>query len=165
MLAKSSAEVTVSLPSDREMKFVRIFDYPRDLIFQAWTKPQHIRQWWGCHGSTITICDIDLRLGGKWRIVMQMPDNSEHPFKGTYREIIPNERLVYSECYDAPQIGSPEWTTTITFDDFEGKTKLTHLILHASREARDGHLKSGMEPGMVQTLRRLDEYVANIRRA
>lgn len=95
---------------------------------------------------------------------MQMADNSEHPFKGTYREIVPNERLVYSECYDAPEIGRPEWITTITFDDFEGKTKLTHLILHASREARDGHLQSGMEPGMVQTLRRLDEHLASMQK-
>jgi len=91
-----------------------------------------------------------------------MPDGSDHPFRGVYREIVPSERLVYTECYDVPQIGSPEWLTTVTFEEVEGGTRLTHTILHSSREARDGHLQAGMESGSIQTLRRLDEHAARM---
>jgi uncharacterized protein YndB with AHSA1/START domain len=162
MLAKNATDVTVTLPSDREITFTRIFEHPRHLLFEAWTKPEHVRHWWGCQGSVLTVCEIDFRIAGAWRFVMQMSDGSEHPFKGHYQEIVPNERLVYTECYDIPQIGSPEWLTTITFEGFAGNTRLTHSILHRSREARDGHLQAGMEAGTAQTLRRLDEHVRQI---
>jgi uncharacterized protein YndB with AHSA1/START domain len=108
----------------------------------------------------LIVCEIDLYLGGGWRFVMRMPDGSEHPFKGVYREIVPNKRLVYTECYDVPAIGSPEWLTTIIFEELDGRTKLTHSILHATTEARDGHLKAGMEAGMVQTLNRLAKQIS-----
>ena len=160
MLAKANTEVAVTLPSDREIRFTRWFEHPRHQLFEAWTWPEHVRQWWGCEGSTLTACEMDLRPGGTWRLVMRMSDGSEHPFKGAYCEIVPNERLVYTECYDMPGIGSPEWLTTITFEEIDGKTKLTHSILHRSVEARDGHLKAGMEAGTVQTLNRLAEHVA-----
>ena len=114
MLVKGNAEVTVTLPSDREIAFTRIFGRRPDLLFRAWTQPEHLRHWWGCDGSSLTVCDVDLRVGGEWHIVMRMPDGSDHPFRGVYREIVPNERLVYTECYDVPQIGSPEWLTTVT---------------------------------------------------
>jgi uncharacterized protein YndB with AHSA1/START domain len=95
-------------------------------------------------------------------MVLRMRDGSEHCFKGLYREIVPDERLVYTECYDAPQLGRPEWLTTITFEEVAGKTKLTHSILHRSREVRDGHLQSGMEAGTVHTLNRLDEHTSEM---
>ena len=165
MLVKGNAEVTVTLPSDREIAFTRIFGRRPDLLFKAWTQPEHLRHWWGCDGSSLTVCDVDLRVGGEWHIVMRMPDGSDHPFRGVYREIVPNERLVYTECYDVPQIGSPEWLTTVTFDDLHGSTRLTHTILHRSREARDGHLQAGMEAGSIQTLRRLDEHTTQMSEA
>jgi uncharacterized protein YndB with AHSA1/START domain len=93
---------------------------------------------------------------------MRMPDGSEHPFHGVYREIVPNERLVYTECYEMPSIGSPEWLTTVLFEDVDGLTKLTHSILHNSMEVRDGHLQAGMEAGTIQTLNRLDDHVASM---
>jgi uncharacterized protein YndB with AHSA1/START domain len=155
----STAEVTVSLPSDREIVFTRFFARPRHLLFRAWTQPEHLRQWWGCDGSTLTVCETDLRVGGAWRLVMRMQDGFENPFRGEYREIVPNERLVYTECYENPQIGNPEWLTTITFQEIDGGTLLTHAILHRSREVRDGHLNACMEEGTKQTLRRLEEHV------
>jgi uncharacterized protein YndB with AHSA1/START domain len=165
MLAKSSHEVTVTLPSDRAIRFTRIFECPREVLFEAWTQPEHVRHWWGCAGSTLTVCEIDLREGGEWRFVLRMADGSEHPFKGVYREINAPERLVYTECYDVAAIGSPQWLTTVTFEDHEGMTKLTSNILHPSMEARDGHLKSGMEAGMVQTLNVLAEHAAEMLQA
>jgi uncharacterized protein YndB with AHSA1/START domain len=84
VLEKSNREVTVTLPSSQEICFSRIFEWPRQLLFEAWTQPEHIRNWWGCAGSTLTLCEIDLRPGGSWRIVMRMPDGSDHPFKGVH---------------------------------------------------------------------------------
>jgi len=165
MSKKGNHEVTVTLPSDREIVFTRMFDRPRHLLFDAWTKPEHLRKWWGCEGSSLTVCEIDLRPGGAWRLVMRMADGSDHPFHGTYREVVPNERLVYTECYDMPSIGSPQWLTTIHFEEFDGRTKFTHSILHKSLEVRDAHLQAGMEAGTVQTLNRLDRHVASITEA
>lgn len=162
---KSPSEVSVTLPSDREIAFSGIFQHPPHLLFEAWTKPEHLKFWWGCPGATLTVCEIDLRPSGAWRSVLRMVDGSEHCFKGIYREIVPGERLVYTECYDMPSIGSPEWLTTITFERYGSGTKLTHSILHRTTEARDGHLKSGMEPGMIHMLHRLDEHVSLMKEA
>jgi uncharacterized protein YndB with AHSA1/START domain len=102
MLVGKNIEVSVSLPSDREIEFTcRLNRSPR-LLFEAWTKPEHLRQWWGCEGSSITHCAIDLRVGGSWSLVMRMADGSDHPFLGKYREVLRPHRLVYTECYDMP---------------------------------------------------------------
>jgi len=160
MLVGKSIEVKVSLPSDREIAFTCQLQRSAQLLFEAWTKPEHLKRWWGCEGSSITHCAIDLRVGGSWSLVMRMADGSDHPFHGTYREIVRPHRLVYTECYDMPQFGSPEWLTTVTFDETPAATIVTHTILHKSREVRDAHLQAGMEEGMVQTLTRLNEHSA-----
>jgi len=160
MLVKGNLEVTVTLPSETEVRFTCLFHRPRQVLFEAWTLPNHIRHWWGCDGSSISVCEIDLRIGGAWKIIMQMSDGSDHPFRGVYHEIAPGERLVYSECYDVPQIGSPEWLTTVTFEEVDDGTRLIHTIRHRSRQARDGHLQAGMETGAIQSLHHLDEHVA-----
>jgi uncharacterized protein YndB with AHSA1/START domain len=134
-------------------------------LFEAWTKAEHLRHWWGCEGSTVTLCEIDLRVGGAWQMVMRMADGSDHPFRGVYREILRNERGVYTECYDVRQFGGPEWLTTVTFEEVGRGVRVTHSILHRSREARDGHLQAGMEAGSVQTLRCLDEHAARMAHA
>lgn len=162
MLAKGNAEVSVTLPSETEIRFTRFFRRPRRVLFEAWTQPEHIRHWWGCNGSSIPVCEIDLRVGGLWKIIMRMPDGSDHPFHGVYREIAPGEQLVYSECYDEPKVGCPEWLTTVIFEEIEGGTRLTHTIRHRSPQARDGHLRAGMEAGTIQTLNHLDEHVARM---
>lgn len=162
MLSKSGVDVEVTLPSDREITFTCTLERPRQLLFKAWTKAEHLRHWWGCEGSTVILCEIDLRVGGAWQLVMRMADGSDHPFRGVYREIVPNERLVYTERYDVAQFGSPEWLTTVIFEKVGSGVRVTHNILHRSREVRDGHLQSGMEAGTVQTLRRLDEYAARL---
>ena len=159
MFAIAHHEVTVTLPSDREIVFTRTFARPSQLLFEAWTKPEHLHQWYGCEGSSLSVCEIDLRPGGQWRRVMRMADGSEHPFHGVYREVAPHEKLVYTECYEMPRIGSPEWLTTVLFEEIDGQTRLTHSILHKTREIRDGHLQAGMEAGTIQTLNRLEQHV------
>lgn len=160
MLAGKSVEVKVSLPSDREIAFVCRFERRAQLLFEAWTKPEHVKHWWGCDGSMITRCSIDLRVGGLWSLAMRMADGSEHPFHGAYVEIARPKRLVYTECYDMPKFGSPEWLTTVTFDEDRGATTVTHTIQHKSREIRDGHLRAGMQEGAIQSLTRLENLTA-----
>jgi uncharacterized protein YndB with AHSA1/START domain len=150
---------TLTTPSDREIVMTRVFEAPRQLVFEAWTKPEHLTHWWGCHGSTVPVCELDLRPGGIWRRVLRMSDGKEYPFKGVFREIATPDRLVYTECFDDPGVGSPEWLTTITLEEHEGRTTLTSTVLHESKEARDGHLKAGMEAGSVQALDRLAEFL------
>ena len=91
---------------------------------------------------------------------MRMADGAEHPFHGIYREILRPNRLVYTECYDMPLCGRPEWLTTVTFDELDAETLVTHTIRHKSREFRDGHLQSGMQEGTSHILNRLNEYTA-----
>jgi uncharacterized protein YndB with AHSA1/START domain len=158
MLAGKSVSVEVSQPSDREIAFTCQFQRSACLLFEAWTKPEHLRRWWGCEGSSITHCAINLRVGGSWSLVMSMADGSDHPFHGIYREIIPSCRLVYTECYEMPKFGSPEWLTTVSFNETPTATLVTHTILHKSREVRDGHLQAGMQEGMIQTFMRLNEH-------
>jgi len=164
MLARGNPEVTVTLPSETEICFTCIFQRRRQTLFEAWTRPEHIRNWYGCDDATVEECEVDLRAGGAWRIVVRMPDGSQHRFNGTYREVAQGERLVYSERYEAPQFGNPEWLTTVTFEEVNGGARLTHTIRHASREVRDGHLQAGMEPGTVASLRRLDEEAERMSR-
>jgi uncharacterized protein YndB with AHSA1/START domain len=160
MLAGKSVDVKVSLPSEREIAFECRFERGAALLFDAWTKPEHVKHWWGCEGSKITHCAIDLRLGGMWSLVMRMADGSEHPFHGTYHEIARPSRLVYTERYDMPQFGSPEWLTTVTFVENHGTTTVTHTIQHKSREHRDGHLQAGMQEGMMQRMTQLENLTA-----
>jgi uncharacterized protein YndB with AHSA1/START domain len=160
MLVGKNVEVTVSLPTEREIAFTCRFQRSARLLFEAWTRPEHWRQWWGCEESTITHCAIDLRVGGAWSLVMRMPDGADHPFHGTYREILRPSRLVYTECYEMPQYGNPEWLTTVTFEELGAETLVTSTIQHKSREVRDGHLQSGMQEGTMHTLTRLNEYTA-----
>lgn len=155
---KSEVEVSVTLPSETEIRFKRFFARSPQMLFDAWTQPEHIHRWWGCEGSSVSSCEMDLRVGGSWHILMRMPDGNDHPFKGVYREIVPGKKLVYTECYDVPQIGSPKWLTIVDFEAIAGGTMLTHTIRHNSREARDGHLQAGMEAGEIQALRHLEQH-------
>jgi uncharacterized protein YndB with AHSA1/START domain len=155
----NSPAFTLTTPSDREIVMTRVFDAPRHLVFEAWTKPEHVARWWGWRGSTLPVNELDLRAGGVWRRILRTADGKEYAFKGVFREVAMPERLVYTECYDEPSVGSPEWITTVTFEEQNGKTKWTSTLLHKSKEARDGHLKAGMEAGAAHSLDRLAEHL------
>ena len=159
---RNSAAFTVTLPSDLEILMTRVFDAPRRLVFDAYTKPEHLVHWWGLRGSTLTVCVVDCRPGGAWRFVVREADGRENKFKGVYREVTPPERLVATECYDEPAAGCPEWLSTVTFEEHDGKTTVTSRILHKSVENRDGHLHSGMERGANECLNRLVEYLEGL---
>ena len=162
MDARNIAALAVSLPSDREIVMTRSFDAPRRLVFEAWTKPEHFKHWFGCRHSTLVSCDIDLRLGGAFRFVMTGPDGREHTMHGVYREIVPNARLVFTEGYFTEGFMSNEALVTMTFEERDGQTLFTSRILHLSPEDRDIHLNTGMEKGWAETFDRLEEYLESM---
>ncbi|GAB4368087.1 MAG: hypothetical protein Kow00121_06910 [Elainellaceae cyanobacterium] len=152
--------LAITLPSDREIVVTRVFDAPRHLVFQAWTQPEHVKRWFGCGTMTMTVCEIDLREGGTWRYVLHDPsNNTEHGFSGEYLEIMSPERLVATERYE-PVPGS-DHLNTLTLTEQDGKTLLHIRIQHYSREQRDGHLQSGMEIGLRETLNRLEDLLVS----
>ena len=147
------ATATATKPS---LTIKRRFKAPPAKVYAAWTDPEKVKGWMGPGEVKAKSAESDLRVGGRYHWVMVAPSGQELDVRGVYREIVPGSRLVYTECYENPQAGNPEWLTTITFEDVEGGTQLTHAILHRSREVRDGHLQAGMKEGAIQTLNRLD---------
>lgn len=160
MTATKNSSLTITLPSDKEILMTRVFDAPRQLVFEAMTKPDHVAKWWGPRRSALTVCEIDFRVGGTWRYVLLMPDGKEVAFRGVYHEITPPERMVCTECYVEPRYGNAEWRTTVTLEERGGKTTITSRVLHPLTEARDGHLNAGMETGAAETFDRLEELLA-----
>jgi uncharacterized protein YndB with AHSA1/START domain len=163
MTAKASEHPTLlTMPSDREIVITRVFDAPRSLVFEAWTKPEHVRNWYGLRSLETIVCDIDLRVGGRWRWGQADPDGQEIVFSGEYLEISPPERLVYTESFEQMPGGDPV-VTTLVFDEHEGRTTLTSTSVWPSKEIRDAALASGMEHGVVETYDRLAEHLRTMR--
>ena len=150
---------TVTTPSDLEILITRSFDAPARLVFEAWTRPEHVRRWWPLDETqSMSVCDIDLRVGGAWRYVTLLPNGHEVGFHGVYSEIVPNERLVTTEVFEGFPDG--EAINTWTVDEQDGVTTLSVLVLHSCKEHRDGHLDSGMEGGMQLTMNHLEDLIA-----
>jgi len=160
MKTATDASLTITFPSDVELLITRTFAAPRALLFAAITQPEHVRNWYGPSYLTITTCEIDLRVGGKWRYVLQAPDGGEHAFSGEYLEIAPPERLVCTEWYEA--IPGTEYVATVSLTEVDGKTTLRNLLRYKSQEQRDGHVAAGMEAGMRESYTRLDEHLVDM---
>jgi uncharacterized protein YndB with AHSA1/START domain len=141
---------------DREIVITRAFDAPRKLVFDAFTKPELVKQWLlGPDGWSMPVCEIDLKVGGKYRYVWRRDkDGTEMGMGGVYREIVAPERVVATEKFDQSWYPG-EAVGTFVLVEQAGKTTLTQTILYESREARDGVLKSGMEKGIVASYDRL----------
>lgn len=154
--------------SEREIVITRVFDAPRKLVFEAWTDPKHVAQWWGPKGFTTRVTQLDLRPGGKWRYVMIGPDGTEYPATGTFREIVPPERIVTSDEFDegfekVMNANLPRgMVMTAIFEDLAGKTKLTLRIMHESVADRRKHEEMGVVAGWNSSLECLDEYLAKM---
>jgi uncharacterized protein YndB with AHSA1/START domain len=151
----------VTLPADEQILITREFDAPKHLVYKAWTTPELVRRWWNAKRGEVTTCEIDLRVGGTWRYVMVTPDGTEVGFHGEYREIVPNERIVSTEVFE----GMPEAAAlnTLTLAEEDGRTTLTILVEHSSKEHRDGHINSGMEAGMQDAMDLLEEVAVSLR--
>jgi len=155
-----AGETTYATPSDREIVITRVVDAPRRLVFEAWTNPEHVPQWLlGPEGWTMPVCEIDLRVGGTWHYVWRKDDGAEMAMTGTYREIVPPERIVSTERW------GPEWpetVNTVQLVEAAGRTTITITVLYPSKEARDMALQTGMKEGMNQGFARLDELLAQL---
>ncbi len=139
----------------------RLVDAPRELVWQAWTEPRHIAQWWGPNGFTNTIHAMEVKPGGVWRFIMHGPDGTDWPNKIVYREVVRPERLVYDHSGEGAN-DTHRFHVTVTFVDRAGKTEITMASLFPSLAARDAVLKFGALEGGGQTLDRLADYLPTI---
>ena len=157
-LASKKLEV-IAEPDKPTIVTRRVLDAPRALVFDAWTKPEHLRRWLGPRALSWVVCEIDLRVGGGYRWVQPAPDGREYAFHGAYREIVRPEKIVSTFVFEA--MPDDEALETLTLEERDGKTAVTTLTVHKTIKARDGHLASGrMEAGMTEGYERLDELLA-----
>jgi uncharacterized protein YndB with AHSA1/START domain len=158
---RSSGKLKVTRLSDTEILLERVFDAPRHLVFEAFSKPEHVRRWWCCmEGFTMTVCEIDFRVGGKWRYVMVGP-RGEVGFNGEYFEIAAPAKVRSSEIFE-PFPDSPAMCTMTLEEHAIGKTYYRNVVVHDSKEACDGHLNSGMEYGANRALDRAEEIAQSL---
>ena len=166
-MTTSSRSATVTLPTDEEILITREFDAPKHLVFKAWTTPELVKRWWHANRGRVTVVEIDLRVGGKWRYVMATDDGIEVGFHGEYTEIVPNERLVSTEVYEGLPEGVSEeegaTVNTVTFTEANGRTTVTLLVQAASKVSRDAIIASGMEDGLRDALDLLEQIAVSLR--
>jgi uncharacterized protein YndB with AHSA1/START domain len=140
--------------AERDMVVTRVLDAPREKVFEAWARPEHLARWWGPRGFMLSSCDIDFRPGGAYRMVMRGPDGAEYPFHGIYREIVPPSRIVFSAVIESGPGAAV--LTVVTFDDEAGKTRVTvRQTVPALEEAA-----RGQRQGWTESLEKLAEHVA-----
>jgi len=158
----NSDSFRTTTPSDRAIRMTRLFDAPRELVFEAMTKPEHVRRWWGIltDKHSVGVCEIDLRVGGAWRFVGHNPKGAIPAFYGVYREIDAPRRLVFTEIFEP----YPDAVSVVTseFTEEDGKTRLTVTAEYPSQEVRDMVISSGMEKGAAVSYDRLEELVATL---
>jgi uncharacterized protein YndB with AHSA1/START domain len=158
--ATGSRRAKVTLPTDEQILIEREFDAPRRLVYQAYTTPELVKRWWHANRGEVTLVEIDLRVGGRWRYVMLAHDGTEVGFHGEYREIVPDERLVSTEVYEGLPEGVSEadaaTVNTATFTEANGCTTLTILVQANSKVARDAIIESGMEEGLQDAMALLE---------
>ena len=163
----SSRTATVTLPTDEQILITREFDAPKHLVYEAWTTPELVKRWWNAKRGEVTIAEIDLRVGGKWRYVMVTDGGFEVAFHGEYREIVPNERIVSTEVYEMPEADAlPEAEAPlniITFTEVDGRTTLTLIVQCPSKELRDTIIDSGIEAGMQDAMDLLELVAVSLR--
>jgi uncharacterized protein YndB with AHSA1/START domain len=157
----SSGSAKLTLPTDAQILVTREFDAPKQLVYKAWTTPELVARWWHANRGEIKSIDIDLRVGGAWRYVSVGSEGFEVAFHGEYREIVPDERLVYTEIYE----GAPEGEALITvlFAELGDRTTVDMLMDYGSREVRDAVIQTGMEHGMQDALDLLEEVAVSLR--
>jgi uncharacterized protein YndB with AHSA1/START domain len=157
----SSGSAKVTLPTDEQILITREFDAPKHLVYKAWTTPELVERWWSGQRGKVTLAEIDLRVGGMWRYVMEADGGFEVGFHGEFREIVPNERIVSTEVYEGFPDG--EALNTLTLTEENGRTTLSVLVQHSSKEHRDAHINSGMEAGMQEAMDLLEQVAISLR--
>ena len=155
---KNTGTLSVSLPSDREIALTRTFKAPRHLVYEAFSKPEILKRWFGPRGWSLVTCDVDARVGSGFRFLLRAQDGRELGMRGSYRELSPPERSVHTESFDD---FPGESLVTSVFTERDGQTTLVATILYPSREIRDAVIRSGMEHGAAESYDRLAEILAS----
>ena len=155
---KNTGTLKITTPTDREIVLTRVFDAPRRLVFDAFSKPELLKRWFGPRGWSLVVCEVDLRVGGGFRFVLHGPDGRQMGMRGVYRELVPPERSVHMESFDDYP---GESQVTAVFVEQRGKTTLTATVLYPSREVRDAVVKSGIEHGAAESYDKLAELLAS----
>ena len=153
----------LSLPTDEQILIVREFDAPVHLVWRAWTDPDLVRKWWHANRGEMTVVEIDLRVGGRWRFAMNTPEGHEVAFHGEYREVVPNERLVHTEVFEGAPEGAGEAIDIITFTEVDGRTRVENIMQVPDREIRDMIIATGMEAGLQDALALLEQVAKSLR--
>jgi len=162
-MTTSSGTAKVTLPTDTQILITREFDAPRQLVYEAWTTPELVRRWWSGERGEMTVAEIDLRVGGRWRYAMIANEGFEVAFHGEFREIVPNERIVSTEAYEGiPDADEHASLNTLTLTEVDGRTTLTVLVEHPTKQGRDMHIESGMEGGMQEAMDRLERVAVSL---
>lgn len=163
-----TSTMNVTFPSDEEILITRTVNAPRHLVYKAWTTPELVRKWWPGKRGEMTVADMDFRVGGAWRYVMVAHGEFEVAFHGTYREIVPNERIVHTEIMETPDVGPDSEdgavVNSVTFEEADGGATLVSIRTDAgSKEVRDMIAQSGMEGGVREQFEIIEELSANLR--
>ena len=159
----SSGSAKLTFPSDTQILITRDFAAPKHLVYKAVTTPELVTRWWNAKRGEVTVCEIDLREGGKWRYVMQTPDGFEVAFHGEYREVVPNERVVSTEAFEgAPDPDDNATVNTMTLIEVEGVTTLTVLVDCPNEYVRNAIVESGMEAGLQDAYDLLEEVAISL---
>lgn len=154
---KNTGTLKVTTPSDREIVLTRTFDAPRELVWDAFSKPELLKRWFGPRDWSLVVCEVDLKVGGGFRFVMRRTDGTEMGMRGVYRELVPPERSIHIESFD-DYPGESQVTSVLV--EQGGKTTLTASVLYASKEVRDIVIQSGMEHGAAESYDKLAELLA-----
>ncbi len=158
---KNAGTLRMTTPTDTAIVLTRVFDAPRLLVFDAWTKPELLMRWYGARGWILVGCEVDLRIGGCWRFVSRGPDGTQMAQGGVYREIVPSDRLVYTESFDE-QSYPGESLITHVFVEQRGKTTTTSTLVYPSPEARDIVINYPMKRGVGEGYDRLAVLLAEM---
>jgi uncharacterized protein YndB with AHSA1/START domain len=163
----SSGTATVTLPKDDQILITREFAAPKHLVYKVYTTPELIKLWWSAKRGEVSVADVDLRVGGKWRYVMVTDEGFEVAFHGEYRQILPDELIAWTEVYEMPGVepdAADENATvnTATFSEESGRTTLTILVQCPSKEVRDAIIDSGMEAGMQDAYDLLEQVAISL---
>ena len=166
MTVASSGTAKVTLPTDEQILITREFDAPKHLVYEAWTTPDLVRRWWHANRGEMTVAEIDLRVGGRWRYVMVADGGVEVGFHGEYREVVRDERIVSTEIYEGlPEGVSEEDAATVntaTFAEANGRTTVTILVQARNKVSRDAIIDSGMEAGLQDALSLLEQTAISL---
>jgi uncharacterized protein YndB with AHSA1/START domain len=166
MAVTSSGSAVVTLPTDEQILITREFDAPRNLVYRAFTEPELVERWWHACRGQMTVAEIDLQVGGKWRYVSVTADGTEVGFHGRYLEIVPEERIVTTEVYEGLPEGVSEedaaTENTVTLTEANGRTTVTILVQAKSKASRDAIIESGMEVGLQDALDLLEQVAVSL---